>query len=444
MPASDIAVSATYNAANAGDFICTTNSDNTITITNYIGSGGAVNIPGVINGLPVTIIGSSAFQSCTNLTSVTIPDSVTRINGSAFFNCTSLTGVTISSNVTSIAMTAFNRCTSMSAITVDALNPSFSSADGVLFNKSQTMLITYPRGKAGGYTIPDSVTSIGAQAFAFCINLTGVTIGSNVTSIGNAVFFNCTNLTAFMVDVLNSAYISVDGVLFDKNQTILFAYPGGKAGSFYTITNNVTSLKGYSFSGCTSLTSVTIPASVTNIEVQAFVSCTNLTEVYFHGNAPGLGTDVFLNDNNATIYYLAGTTDWTNPWAGRPTVLWQLDSDADGIPDSWEQQYFEGATNANPNATCSNGFNTVREAYIAGLNPNDPQSRLLISDFRSLPDGKTLGWTAVSGRVYSVYWTSNLMTGFQCLESNIPWTQGEFTNSTAVPCGYYKIGVQLP
>ncbi|MCU0858416.1 MAG: hypothetical protein MUC65_08460, partial [Pontiellaceae bacterium] len=63
--------------------------------------------------------------------------------------------------------------------------------------------------------------------------------------------------------------------------------------------------------------------------------------------------------------------------------------------------------------------------------------------FQALTAGKVLGWNAVSGRVYSVYWTSNLLNSFQCLESNIPWTRGSFTNQTSVPCGYYKLGVQL-
>jgi hypothetical protein len=88
----------------------------------------------------------------------------------------------------------------------------------------------------------------------------------------------------------------------------------------------------------------------------------------------------------------------------------------------------------------STGINTVRQAYIAGLDPNDQQSMLRAS----VPsNGKELGWNAVSGRVYNVYWTTNLLSGFQCLESNIPWTRGSFTNSTTVPCGYYKIDVRL-
>jgi|GEM_PF-7050143 len=119
------------------------------------------------------------------------------------------------------------------------------------------------------------------------------------------------------------------------------------------------------------------------------------------------------------------------------------DSDADGIPDSWEQQYFGGTTNANPNAVCSNGFNTVFDAYIAGLNPTNPLSRFMISNFRALGDDKAFDWNTVSGRIYSVYWTTNLLSGFQPLEINIPWTRNSFTNSTIVPQSFYKINVQL-
>ena len=97
-----------------------------------------------------TSIGDSAFDDCTSLTSVTIPDSVTSIGSSAFSGCTSLTSVTIGNGVTSIGGSAFQGCTSLTSI-----------------------------------TIPDSVTSIGIGAFAGCTSLTSVTIGNSVTSIGD-------------------------------------------------------------------------------------------------------------------------------------------------------------------------------------------------------------------------------------------------------------------
>ncbi len=468
-----------------------TNSDNTLTITGYIGTGTEMTIPSEINGIPVTSIGDNAFQNCASLINVVIPTSVTNIGARAFQNCSGLTNVTIGGGVTSIGWlaflycqslpsitipssvthieaAAFVMCSNLTAITVDKDNSFYSSVDGVLFDKLETTLIRCPEGKPGSYSIPAGVTNIGNIAFYACVNLTHVIIPASAT-IGNIAFKYCDNLTAITVDKDNSFYSSVDGVLFDKLETTLIQYPGGKAGSYTVpdsvasieddafnaclgltnviISGHVTSIGFDAFTYCTNLTSVMIAASVTHIGPGAFSSCTSLTGVYFEGNAPNpVDSYAFLDSTNTTVYRLSGAAGWPpvpDLWAGRPTALWQQlnsDLDSDGIPDSWEQQHFGGTTNANPNAVCSNGFNTVHEAYIAGLNPNDPQSVFRAS---APSKGKVLDWNAVSGRVYSVYWTTNLMNGFQCLESNIPWTRGSFTNPTTVPCGYYKIDVRL-
>ncbi len=117
----------------------------------------------------------------------------------------------------------------------------------------------------------------------------------------------------------------------------------------------------------------------------------------------------------------------------------ETDFDGDGLPDWWEEQHY-GDTSSGPGNSCSNGFNTVWQAYIAGLDPNDPNAAFLTSIF----PGEILQWPCVSGRVYSVLWTTNLLDGFQPLETNIPWTQGSYTNPDALPFGFYKIDVELP
>lgn len=119
-------------------------TNGTITVTGYTGPSGDVTIPDTTNGLAVTSIGYGAFYGCTSL----------------------------------------------SAITVDAHNPAYSSVDGVLFNKNQTKLIQCPSAKAGSYTIPDCVTSIGDDAFYECTRLTSVAIPDSVTlarSIGRLI-----------------------------------------------------------------------------------------------------------------------------------------------------------------------------------------------------------------------------------------------------------------
>lgn len=120
------------------------------------------------------------------------------------------------------------------------------------------------------------------------------------------------------------------------------------------------------------------------------------------------------------------------------------DTDGDAIPDSWEQQYFNGVTNATADADGdADGLNNLYE-YITGTNPTNKQSVFGVSLPRPVTGGVVIRWApSISGRVYGVHWTTNLMTGFQPLETNILWPQDSFTNPTAIPCGYYKIKVKM-
>ena len=139
-------------------------------------------------GDSVTEIGYGAFANCTSLTSVTIPDSVTSIGGNGFSGCTSLTSVTIPDSVTSIGESAFDRCTSLTAF-----YGKVASADNRCLVVNGVLNSFAPAGLTE-YTIPDSVTSIGEDAFYKCISLTSVTIPDSVTSIGEDAFRDCTSL----------------------------------------------------------------------------------------------------------------------------------------------------------------------------------------------------------------------------------------------------------
>ena len=302
------------------------------------GRAGSYTIPGTVAN-----IGDGAFKCCTSLTGITIPNSVTRIGSEAFWRCTGLTGVTIPNTITSIGDAALRGCTSLIAIAVDAANSVYCSVDGVLFDRSKTVLIQCPGGQAGSYTIPNSVTRIGDGAFKCCTSLTGVTMPASVTSIGDAAFQDCTSLTEITVGALNSTYCSVNGVLFNKSKTMLVQCPGGQVGSYaipasvtrigdaaffscanlssIAIPDNVASIGSGVFPGCTSLINVTMPASVTNIANYAFYNCASLRGIYFKGNAPAVGSSVFDGDNNATAYYLPGATGWGVTLSGRPAVL---------------------------------------------------------------------------------------------------------------------------
>lgn len=143
----------------------------------------------------VVFIGQFGFYRCSSLKNVTIPDSVLSIDYRAFGSCASLENVVIGAGVTYIEEGAFRSCKSLKNIEVSKDNASFTSVDGVLFNKDKTELLKYPTGSSNTtYTVPDSVTTIGYRAFDYSASLESIVIGTGVTHIGENAFKNCTAL----------------------------------------------------------------------------------------------------------------------------------------------------------------------------------------------------------------------------------------------------------
>ena len=308
----------------------------------------------------LTSIENWAFGDCNSLTSVTIPDSVTTIGCYAFVNCINLTSVTIPDNVTEIDSYAFHYCSSLTKFNVSTYNPSFSSSDDgkILYNKDKTTLITYPSA-TGNITIPNCVTSIGCYAFFYCSSLesviipdsvtyidygaffgcsglTSVTIPDSVISIDYAAFCICSNLTKFNVSTNNPNFSSSDDrkILYNKNKTTLIAYPS--ATDNITIPAGVTSIGGYAFYDCNSLTSVTIPDSVISIDDYAFNNCSSLTSVTIPDSVTSIGNHAFSWCTNLTSVTIPDSVTFIDNWAfGNCSNLTTVNYK--GSQEQWEQ-----------------------------------------------------------------------------------------------------------
>lgn len=318
------------------------------------------NLTSIMIPTSVTEIGDGAFVSCCSLTAITIPASVIKMGMGVFKGCFNLTAISIPRGVTSIGVKAFEDCGSLKCISVSPDNPSYSSVDGVLFDKDKTRLIRYPARKEGNIysvpgsvteigedafseceslqcvTIPDSVTKIKAWAFHSCSNLKSITIPDGVTSIEDNVFCFCKGLTRIIISASvteigdwglrecnslknisvspdNPSYSSVEGVLFNKDKTVLIKYPIGKEGNTYTVPDSVTEIKKWAFSGCESLKTITLSNRLTSIKACAFCSCSNLKNIMIPDRVRKIGSGAFgFCDSLTSITIPASVTEIGN------------------------------------------------------------------------------------------------------------------------------------
>lgn len=271
----------------------------------------------------VTRIDSSVFENCSGLISVVIPDSVTFINSSAFSGCSGITNITIPDGVTSIGPSAFSGCSGLKGVYItdiekwckisfknDVSNPLYYAHNLYLNNK----LVT-------DFVIPDSITSISAYAFIGCSALKGVYI----TDLEKWCEFSFGDYSSNPLYYAHNLYLNnqlVTNLVIPESVTSIGAYvfTGCSGLTSVTIGNNVTSIKDYAFAYCSGLTNITIPDGVTSIGYRAFYNCSGLTKIYYKGSESEWGTISidFYNEKlkNTTRYYYSAEkpTESGNYW----------------------------------------------------------------------------------------------------------------------------------
>ena len=247
----------------------------------------------------VGAIGSYAFAGCTSLSTLTLKSGVTSIGTSAFEGCTSLTSLTVPSSVTSMRNNAFKGCTGLSGVRITSI----AAWCGIDFESELANPLTevhklYNYGRfVTDLTIPSSVRSIGAYAFAGCTPLTSVTIPDGVTSIAPTAFFGCTAIEKATVPVALMSAVPKEAlstmVLTSGTSLANNAFDGYDALVSVTLPDTMTSIGSSVFAGCTSLEKIILPATLATIGSRAFEDCTGLVSIAIPDSVTSIGQYAF-------------------------------------------------------------------------------------------------------------------------------------------------------
>ena len=286
------------------------------------------NVSTVNIGSNVKMIPDGGFSGCTNLQSITFPDSLESIGHLSFMNCTGLASITIPRNVKSIGDNAFWACSNLTTVNFNADSCTYMgyhSDDWLYYVFGNCNVSTVNIGSNvkmipnGGFsgctnlqsiTFPDSLESIGIKSFIRCTSLTSVTIPRNVKSVGYYAFYDCSNLTTVN---LNADSCTNMGYLYEN----MTSYPPFRDCNVSTVNigSNVKIIPDAAFCGCTNLQSVTIPNAVKSIGSDAFYGCTGLTSVIIPDSVEKIGNETFGSCTGLTTITIPRRVKSIGRWA---------------------------------------------------------------------------------------------------------------------------------
>lgn len=258
-----------------GDFAVVTKCKTTAT--------GVVDIPSEYNGVTVTHISNNAFSGCVKITEVNIPASIVDVGNNAFDGCDALKKVTFAGSSVTIDNATFNNCSSLESVILPS----------ALKKIPERMF--YGCRKLSSIEIPSTVTSIGKEAFGVCESLTKVDIPTSTTSIGKNAFIGCKSVASYNVASGNSAYKSIDGVLYGQYESkySLIQYPNAKTNSTYSVASGTKTIADYAFGDNTYLTKITLPSGVEKLDNFAFYNCKKLAEIVIPSSVTFFGSQSF-------------------------------------------------------------------------------------------------------------------------------------------------------
>jgi hypothetical protein len=288
----------------------------TIVIPNSVVSIGksvfynCINLTGVTLSAELKTIGNSVFKYCGQLSTVTIPDKVTSIGETAFYAC-GVTEITVPSTVTILGEGIFGKCTALESATMLCDIPSipeylFTECTALKSFSIPQSVTVIKKGAFSGCTaltdvsIPNNLTDIEYVAFAACSTLISVNIPATVKSIDQTAFGQCSGY--FNVDSNNQDYSSLDGLLYNKNKSILYNCPVSKSGDLQ-ISELTETVSASAFLDCSLLTSITLPTALKIIESGAFAGCSALKTIYLPANLTSIGTLAFQSCREVTSVY---------------------------------------------------------------------------------------------------------------------------------------------